>query len=83
MSYQARRNGEYTSKEEIDSAKNANNIKNAANVAIATKNPYAAAAGATVKAADKLTSGKASEGLGKALSKANQIAPGGQHLQDA
>lgn len=83
MSYQAKRNGEYSSKEEIDSAKNANNIRNAANVAIATKNPYAAAAGATVKAADALTSGKASEGLGKALSKANQIAPGGQNLQDA
>ena len=83
MSYQAKRNGEYSSKEEIDSAKNANNIRNAANVAIATKNPYAAAAGAAVKTADTLTSGKASEGLGKALSKANQIAPGGQNLQDA
>ena len=39
MSYQAKRNGEYSSKEEIDSAKNANNIRNAANVAIATKTP--------------------------------------------
>lgn len=83
MSYQARRDGEYVRSEEIDAQKNANNIRNAANVAIATKNPYAAAAGATVKAADKITSGKASEGLGKALSKANQIAPGGQNLQDA
>ena len=31
---------------------NANNIRNAADVAIASKNPYAMAAGAAVKAAD-------------------------------
>ncbi len=85
MSYQARRNGEYDKsvQEQVSAQKNANNIRNAANVAIATKNPYATAAGAAVKTADKLTNGKSSETLGKALSKANQLAPGGQNLQDA
>lgn len=81
MSYQARHNGENISQEEINQ-KNANNIRNAASVAVATKNPYAVAAGSAVKAADKLTGGKASEDLGKALTKANQAAPGGQNVQD-
>ena len=84
MSYSARRNGEYDSElqDKISAAKNANNIRNAADVAIATKNPYAAAAGGAVKVADKATGGKASEALGSALQKANQIAPGGRHFQD-
>lgn len=84
MSYSARRNGEYDSElqDKISAAKNANNIRNAADVAIATKNPYAAAAGGAVKVADKATGGKASEALGSALQKANQISPGGRHFQD-
>lgn len=80
MSYQARRNDE--SYIESSNKKNANNIRNAANVAIATKTP-AAAAGAAVVAADKVTGGKASDNLGKLMTKANQIAPGGRNIQDA
>lgn len=62
---------------------NAQNVRNAADVAIASGHPVAAAAGGAVKAADKLTGGKASEGLGKAATKAMQKAPGGQRLQNA
>ena len=49
----------YTEQKQAEDARstqnNANTILNAADVAIATKNPYAAAAGAAVKAADKIT----------------------------
>ena len=62
---------------------NANNIRNAADVAMASKNPYAMAAGAAVKAADKVTGGKSTEALGKGLTKANKMAPGGRSLQKA
>lgn len=80
MSYQARRND--GSQREQNNQKNANNIRNAADIAIATKNPYAVAAGGAVKAADKLTGGKASDKLGKMVTKANQMAPGGKKAQD-
>ena len=63
-------------------ANNAKNIRNAADVAIASKNPYAMAAGAAVKGADKLTGGKASEGLGKVMTKSNQMMPGGNRFQN-
>ena len=78
-------NGEPMSKEEQkqrNDANNTKNVRNAADVAIASKNPYAMAAGGAVKVADKVTGGKASEGLGKAMTKANEIAPGGKKLQD-
>lgn len=48
-------------------ANNANNVRLAAAVASNTNNPYAKAAGTAVKVADKLSDGKASEKLGKAL----------------
>jgi len=48
-------------------ANNANNVRLAADVAAKTDHPYAKAAGLAVKAADKLSDGKASEKLGKAL----------------
>ena len=48
-------------------ANNANNVRLAADVASNTANPYAKAAGIAVKAADKISGGKASEKLGKAL----------------
>lgn len=87
MSYQANRNG---SNEEIDIEaqkqrniqNNANNIRNASDIAIATGNPYAAAAGAVVKAADKATQGKSSEALGKVLNNTLQKQPGGDKLQE-
>ena len=62
---------------------NANNIRNAADVAIASKNPYAMAAGAAVKAADKISGGKSTEALGKGMTKANNMTPGGKRIQDA
>jgi len=69
-------------KERAD-ANNANNIRNAADVAIASKNPYAMAAGGIVKAADKFTGGKSTEMLGKAMTRANKMSPGGRRIQDA
>lgn len=60
---------------------NSNNIRNAADVAIATKNPYAMAAGESVKVADKITGGKSTEKLGKVMNTANKISPGGRKIQ--
>ncbi len=62
---------------------NANTIKNAADVAIASKNPYAMAAGGIVKAADKASGGKSTELLGKAMTTANRVSPGGRRIQKA
>ena len=69
--------------DERSTQNNANNIRNAADVAIASKNPYAMAAGAAVKAADKITGGKSTEALGKGMTKANKMAPGGKKIQNA
>lgn len=64
-------------------ANNANNIRNLADVASKTANPYAKAAGTAVKVADKLSGGKASMQLGKALHNANKLSLGGNLLQKA
>ena len=65
-------------------ANNTKNVRNAADVAIASKNPYAVAAGAAVKAADKVTGGKASAAIGKAMTKANKSSPiVGKKMQNA
>ncbi len=65
-------------------ANNTKNVRNAADVAIASKNPYAMAAGAAVKGADKVTGGKASEAIGKAMTKANKASPiVGKKMQNA
>jgi len=50
-------------------ANNTNNVRAAADIAANTNNPYAKAAGMAVKAADKMSGGKASEKLGKATDK--------------
>ncbi len=68
-------------KREIDN--NANTINNAADVAIASKNPYAMAAGGIVKAADKATGGRSTKLLGRAMRTANKTAPGGRSIQKA
>ena len=60
---------------------NTQNIRNAADVAIASKNGYAMAIGAAVKAADKITGGKSTEALAKGLTKANKAVPGGKAMQ--
>ena len=64
------------------SANNANNIRNAADVAIATKNGYAVAIGTAVKAADKITGGKSTEALGKGMTLSNKFTPGGKRIQN-
>lgn len=51
---------------------NANVVSNAADVAIATGNPYAVAAGLIVKGVDAKTDGRGSEVLGKATTVANK-----------
>lgn len=68
-------------KTQRETENNANNIRNAADVAIATKNPYAAAAGAAVKVADKFSGGRSTKALGKMMTKANKISPGGRKIQ--
>ena len=69
--------------QDINAKKNAETVKNAADVAIASKNPYAAAAGGAVKAADAITGGKASDTIGKGLERANRLAgPLGNKLQN-
>lgn len=69
--------------DEIDTENNANNIKNAAEVAANSANPYAKAAGYAVKGLDKITGGKSTEALGKTMTKANKMAPGGRQIQNA
>ena len=64
-------------------ANNANNIRAAAEFASKTNNPYAKAIGTAVKAADKISGGKASENLGNALNTANKFTPGGRIAQAA
>ena len=49
--------------------------RNAADIAIASGEPHAVAAGKTAKALDKVTGGKSSEVLGKGLGRANQMSP--------
>ena len=83
MAYQARHTDSNNNAEiERNNKNNANNVRNAAKVAQATGNPYAVAAGKAVDLADKVTGGKSSEALGKALTKANQNTPGGRQLQE-
>ena len=87
-SYEANRGSSSVSddkeaEKERANANNANNIRNAADVAIATKNPYAMAAGAAVKAADKITGGKSTDALAKGMTTANKISPGGRSIQAA
>ena len=87
MAYEANRGNDFSNDKEAsmerNTQNNANNIRNAADVAIASKNPYAMAAGGAVKVADKLTNGKSSEALGRAMAKANSISPGGSKIQNA
>lgn len=87
MAYEAKRNDSGSqqpqTQDERNVQNNANNIRNAADVAMATKNPYAMAAGAIVKGADKLTGGKSTEMLGKALNTANKVTPGGKMAQNS
>ena len=60
---------------------NANNIRNAADVAVASKNPYGVAIGGAVKGLDKVTGGKSTEALGSAMTRMNKFSPGGKRMQ--
>lgn len=85
MAYEAKKEGDQRenqmTQDERNVQNNVNNIKNAAEVAKASGNPYAVAAGVAVQAADKVTGGKSTELLGKALNQANKNTPGGKQLQ--
>lgn len=70
------------SEDERSTENNANNLRNAANVAMQTKIPHAVAAGAIVKGADKLTGGKSSEAVGKIITKINKRIPMGKQIQE-
>jgi len=71
-------------KRERNAANNANTIKNAAEVASKTNNPYAKAIGEGIKAADKMSGGKTTEMLGKQMERANRLSgPAGRKLQKA
>lgn len=80
MSYQAKRSDE---EQQHNDQSNANAVRTAAAVASASGHPVATAVGKGVQLGDKLTDGKISEGLGKGLSKANDLMPGGKYSQDA
>ena len=87
MAYEANRdeNEELSPEEqkERNNRNNANNIRNAADVAIASGEGHAVVVGSAVKAADKITGGKSTEALGKALTTANKMAPGANRRQEA
>ena len=70
------------SEDERSTENNANNLRNAANVAMQTKIPHAVAAGAIVKGADKLTGGRSSEAVGKIITKINKRIPMGKQIQE-
>jgi adenylate kinase len=74
VAYEARRDDD---PEKIrNDQNNANNIRNAAEVAQASGNAYAMAAGTAVKAADKITGGKSTEALGRGITKLVRMAAG-------
>ena len=75
--------GNQMSQDERNIKNIAKNIDNAADVALASKNPYAMAAGAAVKVGNKVTNGKFGEKLGKIANDVNKVAPGGKKIQDA
>ena len=81
MAYEARRDDDLEKMR--NDQNNANNVRNAADVAMASGNPYAMAAGAAVKIGDRVSGGKVSQELGRGLSKVNEHAPLGNRVQDA
>lgn len=73
--------GKVKSQDERNTENNAKNINNAANVAIKSGVPVAAAVGAAVKGADKITGGKISKVAGKLFTEFNKMVPLGDKLQ--
>ena len=74
----SQQNVERVSANQRNSANNANFVRNAAEVASKTNNPYAKAIGTAVKAADKISGGRASQSLGKHMNFLNKVTPGGR-----
>jgi len=70
-------------KRERNAQNNANTLRNAAEVAVASGEAHAVAIGEAVKVADKATGGKSTELLGKGLERANRHNPGGKMIQGA
>ena len=62
-------------------ANNINTVRNAAEVASQIDEPTAKAIGTGVKVADNLTGGKASEAIGKHMTRGNKFSPGGKIMQ--
>lgn len=62
---------------------NEQNLRNAADVAIATNNPYGVAAGKAFKAADKITGGRSTKALAKAINTANKTSMAARLTQKA
>lgn len=84
MAYQARSNSDNKEEEKARAdANNAKNVRNAADIAIASKHPYGVAIGGAIKGADKLTGGRASKALGKGLTNLNRMSPMGKMAQGA
>ena len=82
-------NNEQVSEQDLKKAQDQRNVENnkknilaAAEVASNVPNPYVKAAGTAVKGLDKVTGGKSTELLGKAMNTANKITPGGQEAQN-
>ena len=73
--------GKEKSQDERNTENNAKNINNAANVAIKSGVPVAAAVGAAVKGADKITGGKITKVAGKLFTEFNKMVPLGDKLQ--
>ncbi len=84
MAYEAQRDG-FENQSKTEDQRNIENntkaVRAASDVAIASGNPYAMAAGAAAKGASKLTNGESDEVLAKALNNTNKNMPGGHMLQ--
>ena len=85
MAYEAKRNNEDIDSKDLENERNvdnnAKNIRAGADIAIASKNPYAAAIGGAIKTADKVSGGKSTDLLAKLTNAANKITPGGKAIQ--
>lgn len=84
MAYEAQRDGfenQAKSEDQRNIENNTKAVRSASDVAIASGNPYAMAAGAAAKTASKLTDGQSDEVLAKALNNTNKNVPGGHMVQ--
>ena len=70
------------SQDEKNIENNKKNLDNAAEVAAASLNPYAKAAGYAYKLGDKLTGGKLGEKAGSAVNEIGKRIPGGNQIQN-